>query len=146
MLQLKDAAMEGDEAALEERIDFPAIRTSLKEELKAKMAAEMVGDQGNGMEKFGAVLAMGMIDPIIDGFITPSSIGQMIREGKMKNPNAEQDAEAGDVDWDIERGLSTFRATPQTNNGSPAPTLVFERDFLSWRLAKIEMPEGALGQ
>ena len=41
---LVQAAKAGDEAGLERQVDFPAFRASLKDELNARMMAEMRND------------------------------------------------------------------------------------------------------
>ena len=146
MSGLRDAAIEGDADDLEERIDFAAVRVSLKEQMRAHLAAEMVkSDDGDGFAAFGSVLAMGMVDPLIDGLVTPQSMSAMIERGKVQDDDAAVESD-NPIDWKIERdGFSRFEARPETGEGGPAPTLVFERDGLGWRLVEIEIPEGGLG-
>lgn len=170
MKGLRDAAVAGDEAELDARIDFPSVREGLKEDLLAQMASEMAASgENDGMEAFGAALGMAFVGPMIDGMVTPEFIGRTVREGRMAGPGnvgaqepvrAPTDAStagsrtgegAGDddgreIEWEIERdGLSYFRAIPQIDGGSEGagepPALVFERDGLSWRLVRIELPD-----
>ena len=64
MSQLRDAAVEGDADDLKASIDFPAVRESLKEQLRAELATQLASsEEQDGFAAFGAVLAMGMVDP-----------------------------------------------------------------------------------
>lgn len=152
MSQLRDAAVEGDEAALEEQIDFPKVRESLKKQMRALLAAAIAKpeNQENGFAQMGAMLGMAMIDPMIEGFVTPESMAAMIKQGKMQRAQAPAEAPAEEpqdelADWTIERdGLSRFTATPEVPTGEAAPTMVFERDGLGWDLVGIVLPDEAM--
>lgn len=145
MSQLAEAARDGDEQQLKERVDFPRIRESLKSELRAKMAAELASPNTEGFGKLGAAIGMAFVDTMIDGLITPESIGAMVRSGKMQKPgNADStdNMETSAPEWTIERnGLSGFRATPQGEKVTNPPSLVFERDGVNWKLVEIDMPD-----
>lgn len=147
MSQLKSAAETGDADQLEERIDFPKVRESLKSQLRAVMAREIAKPelQDNPFGKLGAMVAMGMVDGMVEGFVTPESISEMIKEGKMKRPGQVQvpvkAVNARPVDWTIKRdGLDKFSASPTAPDGKPAPRLLFERDGLGWKLAGLKLP------
>lgn len=140
---IKSAVMEGDKEGLEERIDFPSVRESLKSQMRAKLAAEMVAqDDDNPFAALGSMLAMGMIDGLVEGFVTPDALAELIRAGKMQHQDDTQTSEMEQTtDWDIERnGFDQFLATPKGIEGS-APSLIFNRDGLSWKLTEIRMPE-----
>ena len=153
--QLRQAAIDGDAEQLEESIDFPAVRESLKAELRATMAAELARQQEAGEDGFGmlgSAIAMGMVDPMVDGFVNPQSMASMIEKGKMDRmragepgDNSETEGSAEPTDWEISRdGFSRFTATPVTPEGERVPTMVFERDGLGWKLTAIDLPEGPL--
>ncbi len=145
MSGLRDAAMAGDKDELKERIDFPAVKESLKSQVKARMMAEAAKQKDNPMAGLGAMFAMAMIDPLIDGLISPDAIKAMVERGKLGKPDAEAQEPKPEPKWAIERsGLDTFRAVPESQDGKPSPKLVFKRDGLSWRLVDIEIPEDAM--
>lgn len=150
MVQLKEAAESGDETELEQRIDFSRLREDLKSDLKGQMAAEAAKSENDGLAALGAAFAMAMIDPLIDGFVTPQAMAGMVREGKLARPGESGEAKdegAEEVDWKIERdGFSRFVARPESRDGEDAPALVFERDGLGWKLVEIDIPSGALGK
>jgi hypothetical protein len=147
MSQLRAAAVEGDAEELEERIDFPAVRASLKERYRAELAGQIAtADDGDGFAAFGSMIAMGMVDGMVEGFVNPASMAAMIQRGKMQGAQQESPAGRQSVEWSIVRdGLSRFSATPDAPEDERVPTMVFERDGLSWKLTEIEIPDGGLG-
>jgi hypothetical protein len=149
---LKQAARDGDAAELRERVDFPALRDSLKTQLRARMAAEVArSDDSNPFGKLGAMIAMGMVDSAVEGFVTPESISAMVLQQKRDAATkrtpvpAQPKRQDKDPDWTVRReGLSTFRLVAK-NQGKDAPELLFERDGLGWKLVAVDMKAQSLG-
>jgi len=143
MRGLRDAALAGDKDELRERVDFPAIRESLKSQMRAMMVAEMAKEKDNPFAAMGMAFAGAIIDPMIDGVVSPDGIKVMVESGKMKDPDkpvADQ-TKGEETEWTIERrGLDRFTAHPKVRAGEKVPTLVFKRDGLGWDLVDIEAP------
>ncbi len=152
VMQLRQAAVEGNADALRERADFDSIREGLKADARAEVEAQVASGRGGAPAQFGAGLALQLIDPVIDRLVTPDNIAALVREGRAVNgdpagaaplprnsaPGADEDP-ADSEDWTIERdGLSRFRAV-STSDGS-APVFIFERDGLGWDLTRIALP------
>lgn len=149
MYQLQDAAREGNKDALKEHVDFPAVRASMKQELRERLAAEMAKEQGdNPFGAMGMMFAMGLVGTMIDGMVTPEAIAAMVEHGRIQREGAETSSQsAQEQDWSVERdGLDTFRASPEGDGVQAGLALVFERDGLSWNLVGIELPENAVEQ
>jgi hypothetical protein len=66
------ALRSGDSVALSSRIDFPAIRASLKKQLVARFA------QGKATHKWWNNLGPTLIDTIVDAYVTPEGIAALI--------------------------------------------------------------------
>jgi hypothetical protein len=66
------ALRSSDSAALSSRMDFPAIRASLKKQLVARLA------QGTVTHKWWNNLGPTLIDTIIDAYVTPEGIAALI--------------------------------------------------------------------
>ncbi|QSR15642.1 DUF2939 domain-containing protein [Novosphingobium sp. KA1] len=143
MKGLRDAALAGDKDELRERVDFPAVRESLKSQMRAVMVAEMAKEKDTPFAAMGMAFAGAIIDPMIDGVVSPDGIKVMVQSGKMKDPDkpvADQ-TKGGETEWAIERrGLDRFIAKPKVADGEKAPSLVFKRDGLGWELVDIEAP------
>lgn len=171
---LRDAAEAGDEAELEARVDFPALRSSLKEQLR-DVLTDAARDPGgdNPLGAAGAALGLGFVDPIIDNTVTPEWVARTVTEGQRRqeqvgavrealpvrepagpdtpgtpgpyDPDALPPAAQGEIEWEIEReGLNSFRVTTQSLAGETGPTLLFARDGLGWDLVGIEMSAAEL--
>src|SRR5881398_3122378 len=66
------ALRSGDSAALSSRMDFPAIRASLKKQLVARFT------KGTKSHKWWKDLGPSLIDTIIDAYVTPEGIAALI--------------------------------------------------------------------
>jgi len=66
------ALRSGDSVALSSRMDFPAIRGSLKKQLVARFA------QGKATHNWWNNLGPSLIDTIIDAYVTPEGIAALI--------------------------------------------------------------------
>src|SRR5215470_18541218 len=66
------ALRSGDSAALSSRMDFPAIRASLKKQLVARFT------QGTPTHKWWNDLGPTLIDAIVDAYVTPEGIAALI--------------------------------------------------------------------
>jgi hypothetical protein len=145
---LKEAAINGDREELKERVDFPAVRESLKSQAKAHMVMEMQKEQSdNPFAALGMAMAGAIVDPMIDGIVSPSGIKAMVQQGRMVADQKDTDLQpdAKPAEWNIDRrSFDKFIATPEVQNGDRAPSLVFERDGLGWKLVDVEIPEGGL--
>lgn len=139
--EIRTAAAARDAAALAVHVDFPALRESLKSELAVAMMAEAAAEP-DGPAALGAALGVAMIDPIVDGLVSPAGLRLMF--ASENGPGAAPIAGFGDeADVAIDRdGLSTFRVARRDAPQDGA--LVFRRHGYAWKLAAIELPEGGL--
>ena len=144
MSGLRDALQEGDRDELTERVDFPAVRESLKSQMMAAVTAEMAKQKegDNPFAALGAMFVTGLVNQMIEGLVTPDGLRALVQQGRLK---ADPSAKAPDQQWTVEHdGLDKFRAVPVGKPGEKAPKLLFKRDGLGGRLVDIEMPAGGL--
>jgi hypothetical protein len=74
------ALRSGDSAAISSRVDFPAVRASLKKQLVARFARATTG------HKRWSNLGPTLIDAIVDAYATPEGIAALISNpGALKN-------------------------------------------------------------
>lgn len=143
MRNLREAAISGDRDDLSSRVDFPAVRESLKSQFKTAMVTEMAKskDNSNGFAALGAALAMSLVDPLIDAMVSPEGMKKMVESGKFAKPGDNDQPSGPQSEWQIERkGFDRFTATPKTADGSKVPTLIFHRDGLGWKLVDVVVP------
>ncbi|WP_312145770.1 DUF2939 domain-containing protein [Brevundimonas sp.] len=147
---LVQAARSGNEPALERQVDFPAFRASLKDELSARMVAEMrKDDRLGGLSGLGMLLAPTLVGGAVDAFVTPQAISAMVREGEAPKPDlAKVEPEVGPKpeskkvrqSWGY-RDLDTFAVT-LTRDDQPdeqVSLLMKRRNLFGWKLAGIDL-------
>lgn len=159
---IKDAAVAQDKERLRDLIDFESVREGLKEDLKTSFVMSAGEDlEDNPFAGLGMALAGAMIGSLIDNFVTPSAIVQIMSQGKIDaNPDkgghqrSEVEADKGVRDAKdspiIEGGYDGYsRYQVKIRAASAAPDealgLVLRRQgFFSWKLSRIALPDKLL--
>ncbi|HEX8214868.1 MAG TPA: DUF2939 domain-containing protein [Allosphingosinicella sp.] len=74
--QMSRAAEARDSEKLAAYIDFPTLRETTREQMKAQLAAKarQGGGADDGFGALGAMMGLAMIDPMIDGLLTPETM------------------------------------------------------------------------
>lgn len=133
------AADRGDVEALNDVVDFPALRTSFKENVKTSVAREISSNRDNPFAAIGGALAGMVTGPIVDAAVTPAGIAALTRG----NDPREDDGDEGKEESRMERdrryeGLNRFAVRyldPET--GAEQIALILRRDGLTWKLAGV---------
>lgn len=147
------AAKAGDEAALEQRVDFPALRQSMKNEMNARLAAKMredLGGRDSALGGLGMLLAPSLISSAVDALITPKAVATMVteaREPRSSDAVGQATPKPEGSTPQIKRGysyrsLDTFAVT-LTDADHPDRTLalLLERHgVFFWKLAGVDLP------
>lgn len=147
--KLTRAADRGDVEALNELVDFPALRTSFKENVKTAVAREISADADNPYAAMGGALAGMLAGTVVDAAVTPAGIAALTRG----NDPTEGDAATGDggarENDDVERdrryeGLNRFavRYVDRASGGEQF-ALILRRDGLGWKLSGVRFGRGA---
>lgn len=153
---LTQAARAGDRAKLERLVDFPAVRHSLKSQLKAAMTRAFEQDpelRDNPFAAFGQLLMVGVVDKAVDAYATPDAIAQMVATSRAPSkispsdhgPRVETAKPRAEADTEIRygyEGLDRFKATyrDKAKPNEPAFGLTLERQGLfRWKLVGIDL-------
>jgi hypothetical protein len=143
---LKSAAVSGDRDRLEQDVDFPAVRESLKSQFSAAMLKAAKPDPNNPFAALGAVLVPALADRMIDTYLTPDALANMIKRGQAAKPDSQQ--ASGDDNDKVQavlgyRTLDRFRAQfIDPKQPDEALSLIFERrGWFTWKLIRIDLPE-----
>ncbi|MES2919305.1 MAG: DUF2939 domain-containing protein [Pseudomonadota bacterium] len=140
---LGQALDSGDQTALEAHVDFPGLRQNLKDQLSAAFAQQTrADDSDNPLAAFAATLAGAFMNPVIDAFVTPAGLSQLLK-GKAEDADAQPDPFA-QADTAFE-SLSVFRVTLHQADGDRLD-LFLRREGLSWKLYRIDLPLDALAK
>lgn len=145
------AARAGDAEALATRVDFPALRESLKDELNARMRAEVrdrLRGEDPGLAALGMMLAPSLMDSAVDVFVTPDAVAAMVSSARA--PGGKEDAASpGDrQETDIRRTYGfrdpdTFVVilTDPDRADRPLKLLLERRNLVQWKLAGVDLPD-----
>jgi hypothetical protein len=144
---LREALVAGDAHAIEKRVDFASVRTSLKEQAKLHMLRALAEDkdmQGNPFAGLAAALAPAMIDNLVDASVTADGIAHLINQGKLKGaaaPGASK-APTDPAASVLNQGFAGFDDFEiEFVSGAKA---WLRREFpLSWRVYKVQIPMDA---
>ena len=141
---MKSAFEAKDAEKLSGYVDFPALRTDLKAEMKSAIAAEAAANPNDPQAQIGAAMGGAMADQMVDAMVTPQGVKKMVAvekagSGMGVTPNASADMQKAFSEMTLKRnGLSEF--TLRNPNAPAKAALVFKRDGLSWKLVGIETP------
>lgn len=139
------AAKDKDADKFNEKVDYPRIRESLKGQMSAQMAKTVSEQSGNPFSALGAMLGVAMVNQMVDAFVRPEMVMQMMQDGKVKISKAAGASEpSGEIEatWTIQRqGTDRVIAVPTKAAEQPngdEPRFVFERSgFATWKLTDL---------
>ena len=143
---IKNAAEQGDADKLSGYIDFPSVKQSIKDQVKASMVEELAAsDEQDGFEALGTLLAAAMIDPIIDGVVTPDSVALILQGQKLdfdlNNDTPEDKPVAKNEDIDYKAGYLSFNRFKvqviDADDMDESLDIIMHRDGLSWEVTRI---------
>ncbi len=149
------AARAGDAERIEQLVDFPALRESLKDELTTELAAHMRRDPrmaDSTLGGLGMMLAPMLLSGAVDATVTPEVVAQMVTTAEAPDPTVRDQPEPGDASdgddihqaWGY-RSLDEFAVT-LTDRDHPDQRLALileRRGLFSWKLAAVDIQTGA---
>lgn len=141
--KLQAAAERGDAQALNEMVDFPALRTSIRTEIQSATGRGIQKD-GGVFAAIGAAAAGFVVGPVVDAAVTPEGISLLM---KGQSPGDDEN-DADDESWRdgvkiARRWEASDRFVVQYSDrksGDERIALVMRRDGLEWRLSGIRFP------
>ena len=149
--QIKTGIDEQDSEKLSDNIDFPALRSNLKEQFNAVFIKESVNElEGNPFAALAMGLASQLVNNLVDAFITPSGLAALMagkKPGVPEDIKEEQSTQKAEVQktelfknarYSFD-GFSKFSARIKDENEKEI-RFVFARDGLSWKLTNIIIP------
>ncbi|MBS0297420.1 MAG: DUF2939 domain-containing protein [Proteobacteria bacterium] len=145
---LADAIRTGDRDRLEQLIDFPSVRESLKADLKAQFLERMESDpemKNNPFAGLGMLVGPALVDRMVDSTITPATLSKIAQTKEQGAGRAEPGSVVGKAVVESRyTSLDRFRAS-RTGSDGKTFTFIFTRHGLfTWRVSRIEIPAGIL--
>lgn len=167
--RLKRAADARDAATVNQYVDFPALRESLKQQVTALLARRLdVKSNGNPLAALGAMIGVALIGPLVDSYATPDGVAALLNgipprgepgERPPPPPSTPQPADAAPAQQPQPpaakdtpsppqppqttagyRGLNEFVVTYQHGVGDTRYSAILHREGLfSWKLAAVDL-------
>jgi hypothetical protein len=144
LIRLQKAAESGDAVALERMVDFPALRTSMKDNVRSSVSRRISRD-GGALAVIGGMVAGVLADPVADAAVTPAGIAALTRG---RTPAEQSDEDAAPAPRDprlrIDRGyedLSTFsvRYVNRESGREHLALLLGRSGIAGWKLEGIRV-------
>lgn len=150
--KIKQAVEQKDAVALDEYVDFPAVRQSLKEQLKAVALKEFATDTTLAEDPFAAVgtaLVGVVVDNVIDTVVTPAGVTQLATTGLPKfDPETGELTAATPATGPIVQdssmsydSLSTFSIRIKDRDGVEGRLVLRREGLFSWRLRDVQIQQ-----
>jgi len=147
--KLQKAARQGDEQAMAELVDFPALRESVKGNVRG-VVEHSVGRSHNPLGVLGGILAGAVAGPVVDAVVTPQGIAALT-EGE--RPGQHRGGSDGDdrlrvKNVKVKRGYEGFDLFVvhfvSKDDGKERMALLMRREGIThWRLSGIRLPGAA---
>jgi Protein of unknown function (DUF2939) len=148
MNKLQKAARQGDEQAMAELVDFPALRESVKGNVRSAVE-HSVGRSRNPIGVLGGILAGAVAGPVVDAVVTPQGIAALTEGERPGRRREGSDADGGSrvrvKNVKVKRGYESFDLFVvhfvDKNDGREKMALLMRREGITrWRLSGIRIP------
>ena len=153
---IRSAVREQDAAKLSQQVDFPALRTSLKQQVDDYVVRRAGADmQSSLLGSIALQLASGATDGIVDAMATPAGLAAVM-EGRnfwdrmSGRRSSSEDGYATAAPRDPLEGAkyryespSRFTATVANADGDPV-VFVLTRQGFSWKVTDVRLPLNAV--
>lgn len=144
--KLQAAAESGDRETLSAMVDFPAVRASLKEEVRTGASRGVVGERRGTAAAIGGLVAgalAGVVaDPLVNTLVTPTGVSLLV-QGQRPGEERKEDGGSWREDVKIRRGYegpSQFLVRYHDRaSGDERMALVMRREGLGWRLTGVRL-------
>jgi hypothetical protein len=161
--RVKKAADARDAQTVNQYVDFPALRSSLKEQIAALLTRRVdIQKNGNPLAIIGAMIGAALVGPLVDSYATPDGVAAILngippRGNPGERPPAPQTtadapvASSGAVTTQEApkqppqttaryRSFDTFVVTYQHGAGDARYSAIFHRNGLvSWKLVAVDL-------
>jgi hypothetical protein len=144
----RDTITSGNVDDIEQTVDFPSVRESLKSQMNLALTEKMQNDpemQNNPFAGLGMMLMPAIVEKAVDAYVTPEGLAKLA-QGKAIGDETPTEGADGELEFQTEWvGLDRFRVTIEGEEAEDTGAgLLFERKgFADWKLIKLELPDSA---
>ena len=164
---IRNALESGDVVVLDQKFDWPDVRSSLKSSVNSLMARS-VAEQAQSDKSSSSAIAVGImtlfgpaiVEKLVDAYVTPQGIAQLVaRSGKidLKSPGSASDSNSSVTKSDEKENLDikniryAFFDTPfrfrlvlgePGSNSEKQLTIILELIQMDWKVTRLFLPIG----
>jgi hypothetical protein len=144
--QIKSAIEQQDSEKLSEYIDFPTLRTNLKEQLNSEVMKQAAAElKDNPLMALGLAFTPKLVESVVDSFVTRSGLSNLMAGEKPQQSEGEEQAQGsgGGQRWEpFENSRYTYDSSSKfsvwvKDDKGEEIRFVLTRDGLSWKLSNI---------
>jgi hypothetical protein len=146
LYQMYQAVERKDVQEVSNYVDFPALRDSVKTNLKTIVTKETAQSSNPILGLLGSVMGGVVLDPVVDNLVTPSGVaalleGQQLQLGA-KGSNVQFEPGTGSPDVKAEyESFNQFAVTVKPKGEAMEPvTLLLSRNGFSWKISGVRLP------
>ena len=148
---IKTGIAEKDTDRLAAKVDFPTLRQNLKDQINARLMHNTAGElKDNPLGALAAGLATTMVDGIVDAFVTPAGLANVMEGDRPSESLVKQTVKADTGPPPKEEDLlrnarysydsfSQFSVWVPDDEGKET-RFVLQRDGVTWRLVNLVLP------
>lgn len=144
--QMKSAAEHHDGEALSEYIDFPSVRQSFKDQMNAMFITDTAQDEkmkDNPFAALGAAFAGVMVDKMVDAYVTPAGITQLMSGEKPAEADGADSGSGRKIFSDASmsyESLNKFLVIVKGGTNKEGK-FILRRHGIGWKLTEIIIPQ-----
>jgi hypothetical protein len=146
LYQMYQAVERKDVQEVSNYVDFPALRDSVKTNLKTVVTKETAQSSNPILGLLGSVMGGVVLDPVVDNLVTPAGVaalleGQQLQLGaKGSKVQFEQGTGSPDVNAEYE-SFNQFAVTVKPKGEAIEPvTILLSRNGFSWKISGVRLP------
>jgi hypothetical protein len=150
---MQQAAQANDAAALNQLIDYPAVKQSLKLSMNNEMSKALLKNKtDSGMNAFATMFAAAFVNPMIDIVVTPENMAMMLQANTPKALDTNDKSTPNQADKPVDKNdvishksyqdFNHFVVTlAKADHPTLAFTFTFERNgLINWKLKGLAIP------
>jgi Protein of unknown function (DUF2939) len=140
---IKKATTNRNSDALSQEINFPELRTSFKENIKAQVIKQLAGDKIGRSPQITIETIDKKISPAVEKLITPEGIEKLMLDkipgAKIDLSNLERDLTKSEIDMGYESFDRFVVHITDKVDRTKDVSLILKRDGIAWKLAGIDI-------
>lgn len=142
--QMKTAVENRDAERFSAKVDFPALRESIKAQMGLALDKELAGASDKPLAGLGQMMANALLGPIVEAAVSPAGVMRMFQSGSarpvLKRDEGDPEAPGRDQRPDYSVAYRSWDTVSVTKAGGESGAFILKRAGLwSWKLAAIEL-------